>query len=108
MAFITNAASAGALASSTLSTFRVDTQAITPGAAQALNGGVSLACGEVEVQNDLASETYILVGNATSQPFIVQRGSSKVIVIDDVAKVYVKLPADAVNNTTVSWNTNGR
>lgn len=108
MAFITNAASAGALASSTLPTFQVGTQTITVGAAQPLNGGVSLACGVVEVQNDLASETYILVGNATAQPFVVQRGSSKVIVIDDVAKVYVKLPADAENSTTVSWNTNSK
>lgn len=75
------------------------TQAATLAAA-ALNSGVTLACSEVCVQNDPTSASNLLVGNGTSQPFVLRPGESLSLPADDVAAVFVKI---AAGSSTVNW-----
>lgn len=99
MAFITNAVSA---ATATLSAIQDGSQAVNAGAAQPLNGGTSLPCGSVEVENDHDSAGDVLVGNATSQSFRLSGGQATTITIDNVNKVYVKRKDDTLA-ATVNW-----
>lgn len=72
--------------------------------AVALNGGTSLACSVVRVQADPNNGQNILIGNATSQSYVLTPGENELLWIDDAAKIYVRAVAGAQR---VNWHVLG-
>lgn len=75
------------------------TQSATTTAAP-LNGGTSIVCQEVLVQNDPDNAVDVFVGNATSQSVQLRPGETYTALVNNVSKVYVK---SASSTATVNW-----
>lgn len=73
------------------------TATTTPGA---LNGGTSLSCTEVYVQNDPGSVYNLYVGYNGAQPLVITPGSGTSLQISNVNLVYVKTSS---GTATVNW-----